>query len=118
MTTKEIKQMVDEGAQLVAAIKEADAKLKLIKSQLKAHAMKEGIKSVPGIEHVLIISPSPSSSVDPAELRKLMMKLKMGDQFFDCVKVGLTETRKIVPAHELAKIETKTVDDYGKMTFK
>lgn len=118
ITKSEAKFLVDKAADLNVKGKEIEKELKLIKSQLKEYAEKNKLFSIPGINHVCVFTKNPINYISPTSLFKLMTKLKLREKFFDCVKVGMENTRKVVPEHELEKIQETTIDEWGKCSFK
>jgi hypothetical protein len=118
MVAAELQKLIDEGLELSESMAIQEARLKTIKSELKAEAARRKETLLIGKIGAVVLSPYSKSTIKLPDLRELLTEHKMVKKLIDCMKIDLTKTRKIVPAHLLSEIEEKETDEYGKISFK
>jgi len=118
LSPRELTLLIDEGYGDDVAEKTADKRLKVVKEILKAAGEKLKSHSLNGEIGKVDISPSGSTEMSPAQLRKLLKKEKKENLFDELISVKTGELKKYVGDDVVAKYAKTETKEYGKVSFK
>lgn len=91
-------ELLKEGCELDADIKAKAVRLKEIKEELN---LKAGTYTNDGGNIVIITESKEYTDINPTELFHFMKKQKMLAAFLGCIKVGITELKKVLEPDEI-----------------
>jgi len=113
---KNIAKLINEGALLDTEIKKLAKDFKEVKSELDDELDKGTFVTSKG--HALTISCSKRySDIAPEEAKTALRKKRLGKNFMNCIKVNLTELRKLLTDEEINKLRV-AAGNTTKMSFK
>ena len=126
---KDIRSKIDEAGKLqeevlkkVKQFEETIApivlKREVLFSEVLQHLKAGGIVAIDAKEFTAEGKSSTSTHINPKKLADLLKKMDKGKQFFDLVKVKMTETKKMIGESALKEIWEKTTETYTKVVIK
>jgi len=115
---QKIEEKIDEAYALDVEIKIKTALFKKKQAELKKFAQKTGLKKLSGNYGQVEFIDGFKNSIDSFKLFSLMQDLGIEDNFFNLVKVKLTDAKKRVGDMYLDEITDSDFVEYAKMKFK
>jgi len=115
---QELTQTIDNAFSLDLEIKQKKKLLESKKADLKEYAKSIGEKELYGEFGKVEFSDEAKGYIDPYELYHFMLDLGMGHDFFDLVKVNLTEAKSKLGETILSEVLQTKYTEFAKMKFK
>ena len=113
---KETAQLINAGAKLDEKIKALTKEFKEIKEDLKER-LDKGTYVTKGGRSLTISCSKKYSDIPPEKAKEALRKKRLGRNFLNCVKVNLTELRKLLSDADIKELRV-SAGSIIKMSFK
>lgn len=117
MEDTELKKLVDKGRALKDKQDSIEAELGKIKKTLREEAKSRKVGFFLGDKHFARVSPKSSTECDPKKLQRTLVELGRPDEFFECVKVLVTDAKGKLGESVFASISTTESESYKTVSF-
>lgn len=118
MAKPKLADLVDRGFELKTKLKPMNDEMDDIKSRLKSHGKQYKQKKIDGTKAVASFSAQPFPGAVVKEVYDTFVELDREDEFFDCVKVNLTELKASLGETMSEELITIKRDPYGRVNFR
>ena len=115
---QELTQTIDNAFSLDLEIKQKKKLLDSQKADIKEYAKSVGEKELHGEFGKVEFSDEAKGYINPKELYKLMVDLGMEEDFFNLVKVNLTDAKSKLGETILSEVLETNYTKFAKMKFK
>lgn len=117
MTNEELRKLVDKGRQLKEQADTIELELKKVKTVIQKEAKTRKVGYFLGDNHFCRVSPQTFTDCDPEQFHETMMELDRLEEYYDCIKVKVTEARDALGVTVFDSISTTKSEPYKKVSF-
>lgn len=117
MTKSELQKLVDRGRVIRERQDGLDVELEKIKKTLRTEAKARKVSYFLGVKHFARVSPQTATVCDPQELEQALVDLERQDEFYECVKVLVTEAKAKLGETVFNSISETKSEAYKKVSF-
>lgn len=117
MTDDELKKLADRGRVLKDKQDQIDVELNKIKEVFREEAKARKVGHFLGYKHFVRVSPQTSTDCDPGELFTTFKELDRPDEFWECIKVLVTDAKAKLGETLFNSISTTKSEAYKKVSF-
>ena len=117
MTNAELRKLVDKGRKLKEQADEIELESKKVKAILKKEAKSRKVDYFLGDKNFCRVSPQTYTDCDPEQFHETMMELDRLEEYYDCIKVKVTEARNALGVTVFDSISTTKSEAYQKVSF-
>jgi hypothetical protein len=117
MNLEELSKLVDKGRNIKEKIDALELELVGVKKTLSKEAKTRKVGYFLGKKHFARVSPHSITECDPEKLEETLAGMDMADEFYECIKVKVTETKKLMGETVFASISETKSEAYKKVSF-
>jgi hypothetical protein len=117
MTNAELRKLVDKGRKLKEQADSIDTELKKVKEVFRKEAKSRKIDHFLGDLNFCKVSPQTVTNCDPEQFHETMMELDRLDEYYDCIKVKITEAKAALGETVFNSISSSESIPYQKVSF-
>jgi hypothetical protein len=117
MTNEELRKLVDQGRGYKEEMDSIEVKQSKIKAILSKEAKVRKVDFFLGNKHFCRVSPMTGTLCEPTDLHDTFVELEREDEFYDCVKVKITESKAALGETVFGSISEIKSEAYKKVSF-
>jgi len=117
MEDAEVRKLVDRGRVIKEKMDTLDTEQSKIKEKLRAEAKERKVGHFLGDKHFTRISPQTSTECEPKEAYQAFDDLGMEEQFWECCKMLITDTKAKLGESLFGSISFTKSEAYKKVSF-
>ena len=117
MKDVEVRKLVDQGRVLKDKIEALELEQEGVKKRLREEAKSRKVGYFLGNKHFARISPQTFTTCDSEEAYDLFEELNRREEFFECVKMLVTDTKAKLGESVFESISTTKSEAYKKISF-
>ena len=116
-TDEELKKLADRGRVIKDKQEVLDVELDKIKVDFREEAKSRKVGHFVGYKHFVRVSPQSATECDAEELRSTLVEVGRGHEFYECVKVLITNAKAKLGETVFNSISTTKSEAYKKVSF-
>lgn len=118
MKEKQIKKLIDEGAEIAIDIKRLEDELDVIKVDLKKYAQETNRRNIKGNVFYARVSPTSGADCKPKDFYDVVKKLDLGDDvFYSNIKVNVGTAKTAIGEAHFGPISKTWSKPYNMIKF-
>ena len=116
-TDEELRKLADRGRVIKDKQEVLDVELEKIKVVFREEAKSRKVGHFLGDKHFVRVSPQSGTDCEPEGLHDALVEVGRGDEFYECVKVLITNAKAKLGETVFNSISTTRSEAYKKVSF-